>query len=125
MRARPRGVLVDHTVDSSVTAPTDSTSPLLDAAITHGYQHIQDGLLEEVRTRGSEAFDQLCCDLCTETRDACVDLFNGIKIRTPRAPRKTSSYAVREHDRDKQGFAEGQPRQGGAGARQASAAQHQ
>jgi hypothetical protein len=40
-------------------------------------------LLEEVRTRGSEAFDQLCCDLCTETRDACVDLFNGIKIRTP------------------------------------------
>ena len=47
-----KGILVDHAVDSSVTAPTDSTSPLLDAAITHGYQHIEDGLLEEVRTRG-------------------------------------------------------------------------
>jgi hypothetical protein len=75
--------LVDHAVDPSVTAPTDSTSPLLDAAITHRYQHVQDGLLKKVRTRGSESFDQLCCNLCTETRNTCVDLFDWVKIRTP------------------------------------------
>ena len=123
-----KGVLVDHAVDATVTAAADSTSPLLYTAIAHRYQNVQNGLLEEVRSRGSESFEQLSGHLGTESGDTGVDLLDRIEIGAAHGTLRDttrSSYAERAHGRDRRGSIEDRPHPDGAGARQAIAARHQ
>jgi hypothetical protein len=79
--SQAEGILVDHTIDSAVISATDSTSPLLDTAVAHRYQHVQDGLLEEVGTRGSQSFEQLGGERASASARASDDIAQLIRFR--------------------------------------------
>lgn len=57
------GVLVDDSIDATVATATDPACTLLDTAVAHRHQDVEDGLFEEPGACRAKPLDQLCGNL--------------------------------------------------------------
>jgi hypothetical protein len=64
----PERVLVDHAVHTAVAGPAYPGCPLLSAAVSHRYPHVEHRMFQKVRVLIAQPFEQLRRNISMQAR---------------------------------------------------------